>query len=87
MFLNFTDNFYSFENYVSLSKAKLWEKYDCRVHWAKLELPEKESEKQAIKDMVHRQYQVSKFIEARKNLDPNGILGNKFIDFLFPIKE
>jgi hypothetical protein len=65
-----------------MCKKKLWTKYGCKVHWAKIEVPRSPTAKRELKRELHVQYDLHKARVAKKWLDPHGVLNNKVVDFL-----
>ena len=66
----------------------LAERYGAHAHWAKIELPQEDDVKYSLQLMkmkrrLREKYPVKAFNEARKRLDPKGILSNGMIDTLF----
>jgi len=71
-----------FRKYRKLCR-ELWDKYRIKEHWAKLEFPEEETEKQILYQRIRGSYPLSYFISLRKELDPKEILANPFISYIF----
>ena len=74
----------SFRKYTQII-APIIEKYDGQVHWAKLELPEKDSayyqsELNEIKYRLRKKFPVDEFNSYRKALDPDNILSNHMMN-------
>jgi len=66
---------------------ELWDKYRINEHWAKMEFPEEETEKQILYQRIRGSYPLSYFISLRKELDPKEILANPFISYIFSEHE
>ena len=61
-------------------------KYNAKIHWAKIELPDKKSDNLDFMRKLIRQNNatnVDSFNRCRKALDPNGVLSNRLIETLF----
>lgn len=61
-------------------------KYNAKIHWAKIELPDKKSDNLNFMRKLIRQNNatnVDSFNRCRKALDPNGVLSNRLIETLF----
>lgn len=72
----------AFREYARVEGKALFGKYGAVEHWAKIEVPEREEELQAMRRRLAGRYPLQAFHEARKRLDPNGILGNDLVDTL-----
>ncbi|CAM9162976.1 unnamed protein product [Discosporangium mesarthrocarpum] len=70
----------AFFRYRDQVKAKLWGRFDCMEHWAKLEMPRTEEEAKEIRSRLHRRFPISEFNSVRQLLDPKNIMANDHID-------
>ena len=65
--------------------------YNAKVHWAKIELPNKgymtndeyNKRLQEIQNSIKQGYPINEYNNYRNAIDPNGILSNNIIDTLF----
>eukprot|EP00611_Tribonema_gayanum_P025442 TRINITY_DN5785_c0_g1_i1.p1 TRINITY_DN5785_c0_g1~~TRINITY_DN5785_c0_g1_i1.p1 ORF type:complete len:585 (+),score=155.44 TRINITY_DN5785_c0_g1_i1:226-1755(+) len=73
----------AFFAYRDLCKEKLWDRYECTEHWAKIEKPDTPEEAAALQARLRRHYPVNEFNAARRKLDPQNIMANDHIDALF----
>merc|ERR1711861_78156 len=69
----------AFEQYKQL-RDTVSAQYGATEHWAKLEQPRSESQRLAVHQALCRSYPISQFNEARKHLDPRGVLSNSWAD-------
>ncbi|KAL2607460.1 hypothetical protein R1flu_026033 [Riccia fluitans] len=76
----------AFMDYRKSTHLHLWDKYQSREHWAKIEVPEDESELEWVQQMLEKKYPVDYFNQARQRYDPHHVLSNDIIDRLFPQK-
>jgi len=76
-----------FEDYMTICRENLWDKYFCKVHWAKLELPKGEEDSRKFVASLRSRYPLDAFVHLRKKVDPRGILGNEFIETIFPLES
>lgn len=58
-------------------------RYNAAVHWAKLEVPESEAAREALRASLRARFPVDRFNDARARLDPQGVLSNDWLDALF----
>jgi L-galactono-1,4-lactone dehydrogenase len=64
-------------------------KYSAQVHWAKLEVPRTadgsidEMKLDHIREHLRTSFPMDDFNAYRKKMDPENVLSNNFIDFLF----
>ncbi|XP_050227057.1 L-galactono-1,4-lactone dehydrogenase, mitochondrial [Mercurialis annua] len=79
-----TDEFF---HYRHLTQAKLWDKYSCYEHWAKIEVPKDKEKLAALQARLRKRFPVDEYNKARKELDPNRILSNNILEKLFPLSE
>lgn len=66
--------------------APLMKKYNAQIHWAKIEVPEGESNVSRLlemKERIHQKYPVKEYQELRRALDPEGVLANSIVEKLF----
>jgi L-galactono-1,4-lactone dehydrogenase len=76
----------AFERYTFMCEQKLMPKYDAKWHWAKLEnsfLPE--SRGPVIREYLGKYYDVPRFNQVRRTLDPENNLGNVWLNFVLPL--
>lgn len=76
-----------FREYMKVMNA-LCERYQGHAHWAKIELPQEDDVNyflnvMKMKRRLKEKYPVDEFNQARKQLDPKGILSNNMMDTLF----
>lgn len=72
-----------FMDYRNIVDKNLLSRYDAVEHWAKIEIPETPSETRAMRTRLEKRYPIAEFQQARKEVDPHNILGNKIVDTLF----
>jgi len=75
----------AFKKYGKVVERDLLGRYDAVEHWAKIEVPEGRGapeELRATRKRLANKYPLRDFNEARRRLDPKGILGNDLIDAL-----
>ncbi len=60
-------------------------KYNAKIHWAKIELPDKSDKINFTRKLVRQNNSnnIDSFNKCRKALDPNSILSNKLIETIF----
>ena len=60
-------------------------KYNAKIHWAKIEVPDKSDKITFIRKLVRQNNSknIDSFNKCRKALDPNSILSNKLIEAIF----
>jgi len=74
--------------YNKMCREKLWPKYDCHQHWAKIELPSSQAELEAMRSRLADRYPLQNLWVAKQKVDPKGVLGNTLIDtLLLPAEE
>ncbi|XP_051138739.1 L-galactono-1,4-lactone dehydrogenase, mitochondrial [Andrographis paniculata] len=73
-----------FFHYRHLTQTTLWDEYSAYEHWAKIEVPKAQDELAALQARLRKRFPVDAYNQARKELDPNGILSNNMIEKLFP---
>merc|ERR1712216_1065027 len=76
-----------FREYMKVMNA-LCERYQGHAHWAKIELPREDDvdyflNVMKMKRRLKEKYPVDEFNQARKQLDPKGVLSNNMMDTLF----
>ena len=71
-----------FWEYNALCRAKLWPKFGCHQHWAKIEIPESEEELERMRARLRERFPLEELYSAKRRLDPKGVLGNELIDTL-----
>ena len=71
-----------FWEYNALCRAKLWPKFGCHQHWAKIEIPETEEELERMRARLRERFPLEELYSAKRRLDPKGVLGNELIDTL-----
>lgn len=72
----------AFQEYVRLMQRTVMKKYHAVEHWAKIEVPSSEKELEEMRARLAGKYPLNAFAEARRNLDPNNVLGNDVVDTL-----
>lgn len=72
-----------FMDYRNIVENNLLSRYGAVEHWAKIEIPETPSETHAMRKRLNTRYPIAAFQQARKEVDPHNILGNKMVDTLF----
>lgn len=76
-----------FFHYKHLTQAELWDRYSAYEHWAKIEVPKDKEELAALQARLRKRFPVDAYNEARRELDPNGILSNNMLEKLFPLSD
>jgi len=71
-----------FWEYNALCRERLWPKYGCHQHWAKIELPETPKQLASMRARLGERFPLDELREAKRKLDPKGVLGNTLIDTL-----
>lgn len=71
-----------FEDYVDVLRP-VFERYGAVPHWAKIEPRRDAAGLEAQREMLRRRYDLERFGEIRKALDPKGILSNRWARLLF----
>ena len=69
--------------YKRLVEQRLLERYGAVEHWAKIELEGVAKDVQARRKRLHSRYPISAFQAARRELDPDNLLGGRIVDALF----
>lgn len=72
-----------FWEYNQLCRERLWSKFGCHQHWAKIELPDDEAGVQAMRRRLAERFPLEELYAAKRRLDPKGVLGNTLVDTLF----
>ena len=72
-----------FWEYNALCRAALWPRYGAHQHWAKIELPASAAELETMRGRLAERFPLEELREAKRRLDPKGVLGNVLIDTLF----
>ena len=72
-----------FWEYNQLCREKLWSKFGCHQHWAKIELPDDEEGIRAMRRRLAERFPLEELHAAKRKLDPKGVLGNTLVDTLF----
>jgi L-galactono-1,4-lactone dehydrogenase len=72
-----------FEEYTRMCRDHLWTPFGAKEHWAKLEYPKSDEDRQLLYQRLHKNYPIHKISPIWKQLDPKGILANHFVKFLF----
>merc|ERR1740130_318318 len=71
----------SFTNYNDAVRWKLWPKYGCHQHWAKVQLPTTgEADVVTAKRRLHERFPIGEFNATRAKLDPASIMTNQQLD-------
>lgn len=73
-----------FFEYKFKTARALWDKYDAREHWAKLEIPGDAATAEWLKGRLAEQFPVERFAQLREQMDPKNILGSTFLDEFLP---
>ena len=71
-----------FWEYNKLCRDKLWAKYACHQHWAKIELPDADKDLEWVRERLWARFPLAKVWETKQKVDPKGVLGNTLIDTL-----
>ncbi|UPR00577.1 galactonolactone dehydrogenase [Chloropicon primus] len=71
-----------FKAYSSLMRSVL-EGLEAQEHWAKIELPSNQEEREDVVKRIARRYPVEKVRQLRSRFDPKNILGSDMLDELF----
>ena len=71
-----------FWEYNAMCRRELWPRYGCHQHWAKIELPESESELATMRARLAERYPLDELNALKKRFDPRGVLGNTLVDTL-----
>lgn len=61
----------------------LIDEFEGKIHWAKIEVPQNEADRDLLRENVRKKYPVDEFNALRKVLDPNHVMTNKIIEELF----
>jgi L-galactono-1,4-lactone dehydrogenase len=73
----------AFARYNDAVRWRLWPKYGCHQHWAKVELPATGAADAArAKARLHERFPIAEFNAARAQLDPASIMTNRQLDEL-----
>ena len=81
-----TDKFWG--QYNRMCRERLWPKYGCHQHWAKIELPETDEELAAMRTRLSKRFPLDELLAFKRTVDPKGILGNTLVDtILLPDDE
>ena len=75
-----TDKFWG--QYNRMCRERLWPKYGCHQHWAKIELPETDEELAAMRTRLSKRFPLDELLAFKRTVDPKGILGNTLVDTL-----
>ncbi|CAI9099719.1 OLC1v1036582C1 [Oldenlandia corymbosa var. corymbosa] len=76
-----------FFHYRRLTIKHLWDRYSAYEHWAKIEVPKDKEELAALQARLRNRFPVDAYNKARRELDPNRILSNNFLEKLFPSSD
>uniref|UniRef100_A0A7S2IF32 FAD-binding PCMH-type domain-containing protein n=1 Tax=Haptolina brevifila TaxID=156173 RepID=A0A7S2IF32_9EUKA len=71
-----------FWEYNALCRKHLWPMYGAHQHWAKIEIPDREEDLRRIRMRLADRFAVEALVDAKRRLDPKGILGNTLVDTL-----
>lgn len=71
-----------FWEYNQLCREKLWSKFGCHQHWAKIELPDDEEGIRRMRRRLAERFPLEELNAAKRKLDPKGVLGNTLVDTL-----
>jgi len=72
-----------FERYVNETLDPQVQKHNAHAHWSKLEIPKDKTRLAHVRSRVRSRFPVKEFNEARKELDPHGILSNDWVCAVF----
>ena len=73
----------AFVEYKRMVEGRLLPRYNAVEHWAKIEIPEDERELRATRARLHARYPIEAFERARREVDPDNVLGGTIVDALF----
>jgi len=73
----------AFVEYKRIVEGRLLPRYNAVEHWAKIEVPEDERELRATRARLHARYPIEAFERARREVDPDNVLGGTIVDALF----
>jgi len=76
-----------FWEYNALCRERLWPKFGCHQHWAKIELPDDSAELVRMRKRLAERFPLDELRAAKRKLDPRGVLGNELIDTLLRADE
>jgi len=76
-----------FWEYNALCRERLWPKFGCHQHWAKIELPDDEAELQRMRKRLAERFPLDELRAVKRKFDPRGVLGNELIDTLLLADE
>ena len=71
-----------FWEYNAMCRQHLWPRYGCHQHWAKIELPDSESELATMRARLAERFPLDELHALKKRFDPRGVLGNTLVDTL-----
>jgi len=71
-----------FWEYNALCRKHLWPEYGAHQHWAKIELPTTAEDLRRMRMRLADRFAVEALNDAKRRLDPKGILGNTLVDTL-----
>jgi L-galactono-1,4-lactone dehydrogenase len=75
----------AFEKYAHMCEEEMMGKYGAKWHWAKLE-PGGDDERRAwVRKYLAEHYDVGRFNQARRALDPENNLGNDWLNAVLPL--
>ncbi|KAI8814528.1 hypothetical protein BJ742DRAFT_266386 [Cladochytrium replicatum] len=72
----------SFSKYRDECESRLWKKYGCRQHWAKIEIPRDAQELETRRTLLSQQFPIKRYNHFRRICDPFNILGGTINDRL-----
>jgi len=70
-----------FRKYKRLCRDIVWDHYNAKEHWAKIEIPTDEQERRKVAKRIQGQYDIGAWMGARHRLDPKHKLINDYISF------
>jgi len=73
----------AFVEYKRLAEQRMLPRYNAVEHWAKIEIPQDERELRATRARLHARYPIEAFERARREVDPDNVLGGTIVDALF----
>uniref|UniRef100_A0A6B2L2Q7 FAD-binding PCMH-type domain-containing protein n=1 Tax=Arcella intermedia TaxID=1963864 RepID=A0A6B2L2Q7_9EUKA len=71
-----------FHTYKKLCRDNIWDNYNAKEHWAKLEMPTDPQEKKRVANRIQSQYDVETWSRTLYLLDPRHKLMNEFVAFI-----
>merc|ERR1712146_90795 len=72
----------AFHNYCKILEP-LFEEYGAVPHWAKIEVPKDQMQKENYIKRLEKRYDIEKFFQMKEKYDPHNILSNDLMNTLF----